>query len=349
MDVKEERAAARRLSAQAQQLRPRRRHRARGRHPAPPLRAPRGARGGGDAARKDRVFCSGANIYMLGSSTHAFKVNFCKYTNETRLALEDASQHSGLKSLAAVNGACAGGGYELALACDEILLVDDASLRGEPARGAAAGRAPGHGRPHPRGGQAQGAARPRRRLLEPRRRREGEARRAVAARGRDGAALEVPRARRRAGQGPGRSVAARRRGPACALAPARGQLLRGRRRAPLRHASQIDAGEPGGAAHRARAGRRTSRTAPAACASGASRPVGAARLPRAGRRAPRPALQPAGDRGGRAADRGDAARVLAVDAALEAEQGRLVRERGPPAHEARAEAAGPHRAHASWP
>src|SRR4029077_14911190 len=76
---------------------------------------------------RDRVFCSGANIYMLGSSSHAFKVNFCKYTNETRLAMEDASAGSGLKFLAAVSGACAGGGYELAMACDEILLIDDRS------------------------------------------------------------------------------------------------------------------------------------------------------------------------------------------------------------------------------
>jgi benzoyl-CoA-dihydrodiol lyase len=79
------------------------------------------------SSAKNRIFCSGANIYMLGLSSHTWKVNFCKFTNETRNGIEDASRHSGLKFLAALNGTTAGGGYELALACDEIVLVDDRS------------------------------------------------------------------------------------------------------------------------------------------------------------------------------------------------------------------------------
>ena len=125
---------------------------------------------------KDRIFCSGANIFMLGLSSHAWKVNFCKFTNETRNGIEDASRNSGLKFIAACNGTTAGGGYELALACDEIFLVDDrssaVSLPEVPLLGVLAG----HRRADAADRQAQGAARSRGYFLHDDRRRARRAR-----------------------------------------------------------------------------------------------------------------------------------------------------------------------------
>ena len=125
MDVDENARPVRGLPAQAQLLRPGRRHRAGRRGAAAALRASRGEGRSSCRSGKDRVFCAGANIRMLAGSTHAHKVNFCKFTNETRNGMEDASASSGQKYLCAIRGTAAGGGYELALATDHILLADD--------------------------------------------------------------------------------------------------------------------------------------------------------------------------------------------------------------------------------
>ena len=144
---------------------------------------------------KPRVFCAGANIRMLAGATHADKVNFCKFTNETRNGIEDSSENSGQKTIAVVTGSCAGGGYELALAADHIMLVDDGSSAVVAARIAAARRAARHRRAHPRHRQAQSAPRPCRRVLHHRGRRAGQARGGMAAGRRSGAEQQAGRDR----------------------------------------------------------------------------------------------------------------------------------------------------------
>lgn len=119
---------------------------------------------------KERVFCSGANITMLGISSHAHKVNFCKFTNETRNSIEDASEHSGQRYMCVINGTAAGGGYEMALATDHIILVDDGSSAVSLPEVALLAVLPGTGRIDPGGGQAPCTARSRGCILYPERR-----------------------------------------------------------------------------------------------------------------------------------------------------------------------------------
>ena len=157
---------------------------------------------------KPRVFCAGANIRMLAGASHAHKVNFCKFTNETRNGIEDLSEHSGLKTICAISGTAAGGGYELALAADHIMLVDDGSSAVSLPELPLLAVLARNRRPHPRRRQAQGAARPCRRVLHHRGRGQGQARARLAAGRRGDAGLEVRRDDCRAGQGVRREIAA---------------------------------------------------------------------------------------------------------------------------------------------
>ena len=188
---------------------------------------------------------------MLAGSTHGHKVNFCKFTNETRNGIEDATAHSGQTWIAAVNGTAAGGGYELALACDEILLVDDRSSAVSLPEVPLLAVLPGTGGPHPRRRQAPRPARPRRRVRHPQRGRQGAAGGGVGARRRRRPAQRVRRARPAAGAGPGRGVGPPRRRSRRGAHPAAPHRRRRRHALRARH-GRARPGDRRGVDHRRR-------------------------------------------------------------------------------------------------
>ena len=230
------RSAPERLQAETQLLRSRRRHRARRRAAAPPLRASRSPRRGADSSLKPRIFCAGANIFMLGTSGHGFKVNFCKFTNETRLGMEDmsaqqrhqvprrAQRHLRRRRLRA------GAGLRRDLPGRRWQRV------GVAAGNAAAGRAARHRRADARRRQAQGPARRRRSLQHAGRRRARQARRRLAVRGQGVPDQPVQGSGRERGRASWRRCRiGRSSGPGIALGPLKPSDRTGRHPLPVRH------------------------------------------------------------------------------------------------------------------
>ena len=257
------RRPAPRLRAQAQLVRPRRRHRARRRDPAPPLRAPRGARASSSRAARTASSAPARTSTCSAARRTRFKVNFCKFTNETRLYLEDVSAESGIPSLCALNGTASGGGYELASPATRSSSSTTASSAVSFPEVPLLARAPRHRRPHAPRRQAQGPPRPRRRVLTIA---EGVTRQA---RGRVGPRRRGARRRRsstrsskRRARGARRAARSASRFPAMTLAAARGEALRRQGRVQVRHRSTLDAKRAHRDAHGARARRQASPTTP---------------------------------------------------------------------------------------